>query len=93
MNGSPDNKDSKDWYFLGKAYLINDEYSKAIDAFKKSIEFDHKYIEALYSLAKSYGELERYNDALDSCEKCLEIDPNFKDAKKLKEKIIEKRKK
>jgi beta-lactamase regulating signal transducer with metallopeptidase domain/tetratricopeptide (TPR) repeat protein len=50
-----DNSEGKDWYDRGYAFYSDKEYAKAIDAFNKSSEMEHRKAEALYNIACCYS--------------------------------------
>lgn len=51
------------WGHLGKAYFNREKYDEAIISFKKAIEIDPTYTNAIESLAFTYKELGRFEDA------------------------------
>jgi len=55
---------------LGKTF-------EGIDAYRKAIEINPNYLEALNNIGAVYHGLKRHAEAKEYWEKCLEIDPEF----------------
>ncbi len=63
------------WNNLGRAYLADNQYQKAADAFKKQIEAN-PYDEYAYSgLGQAYEGMQRYDDAIAQYQKAIEVSP------------------
>ncbi|MGB0454138.1 MAG: tetratricopeptide repeat protein [Bacteriovoracaceae bacterium] len=58
------------------AFFSQGEYEKALDHFKKAIEFDPTFADAYESLGVLYGRLEQYEKAIEQMDKLLKVDPD-----------------
>ena len=56
------------------------DYDNAICYFKKSIEINPRYIEAINNLGNLYFNLERFKEALETYSKAIEINPEFSES-------------
>ena len=63
------------WSNLGRAYLAENQYQKAADAFKKQIEVNSYDEYAYVSLGQAYEGMQRYDDAIAHYQKAIEISP------------------
>ncbi|MFH0732158.1 MAG: tetratricopeptide repeat protein [Candidatus Omnitrophota bacterium] len=61
---------------LGVLYAQKDDYQKAIEMFKKSIDIKFYYDDPYFNLGKSYKMLGRYKEAIDFYEKGLQYTKN-----------------
>ena len=68
------------YYGRGWTFFDEEQYEKAIDAFKNATNIDPKFKEAHCHLGVIYIEQQRYNRAVKALEKATEIDPRFKEA-------------
>ncbi len=68
------------YYGRGWTFFDEEQYGKAITAFKNAINIDLKFKEAHCHLGVIYIEQERYTEAVKALEKAVEIDPGFKEA-------------
>ncbi len=67
------------WYYvgLGKAYVMLDQFEKAIEALNASIKIDQESIMPYLLLASCYIDLGNFEDAKICANRVLEIDPHF----------------
>jgi tetratricopeptide (TPR) repeat protein len=68
------------YYSRGWTFFDDEQYEKAIAAFKNAINIDSDFKEAHCHLGVIYIEQERYTKAVKALEKAVEIDPRFKEA-------------
>ena len=68
------------YYGRGWTFFDEEQYGKAIAAFKNAINIDPKFKEAHCHLGVIYIEQQRYPEAVKALEKATEIDPRFKEA-------------
>lgn len=61
---------------IGQKYLLQEEYEKAIVAFKKAIEIDENSIDARFGIADAYIALDKLQKALIYLKEIVEIDIN-----------------
>ncbi|PIE98287.1 MAG: hypothetical protein CR988_04125 [Treponema sp.] len=70
--------DPAGWFFLGRAYLANEDYTKAAATFEKSLRIRPNNIEAMSMLGMSYLKGKQSKQAREIFEKALKIDPDNK---------------
>ena len=68
------------YYGRGWTFFDEEQYDKAIAAFKNAININPKFKEAHCHLGVIYIEQERYTEAVKALEKAAGIDPGFKEA-------------
>ncbi|RKU17450.1 hypothetical protein C6500_15445 [Candidatus Poribacteria bacterium] len=68
------------YYGRGWTFFDEEQYDKAIAAFKHAININPKFKEAHCHLGVIYIEQERYTEGVKALEKAVEIDPGFKEA-------------
>lgn len=68
------------YYGRGWTFFDEEQYGKAITAFKNAINIDPKFKKAHCHLGVIYIEQERYTEAVKALEKAAEIDSGFKEA-------------
>lgn len=72
--------DSKKYAQQGDEFLKQNEFQKAIQAYKKSLELRPDYLDTHYELAKAYKFSSDYKNAVTSFEKYLQAKPNHAEA-------------
>ena len=77
-----DPTDQEGWTLLGKSYVRNQEYDKAIDVIQKAIELDPNFenIEDRVLLMDVYYNTKKYDEALNCAMEILRVDETNKDA-------------
>ncbi|RLF98920.1 hypothetical protein DRN58_06070 [Thermococci archaeon] len=73
-------RDWRAWNELGRIYFLQSNREKAIECFKKSLEFYPHYAPATYNLGVTYEKMGRFREAIQFYEKYLEINPDAEDA-------------
>jgi len=73
-------KSAEDFYNLGLTYYEKNEFDKAIESFKNTLEIDPKYVAAWYDLGYIYKRKKEYDKAIEHYNKALEINPEHSDA-------------
>lgn len=68
-------KDPLGLYFLGNAYMEQEEYLKAIDTYEKTLEIKKDMIPAILNMATAYREIGYYSKAESVAAKALEYSP------------------
>jgi tetratricopeptide (TPR) repeat protein/transglutaminase-like putative cysteine protease len=63
------------WNNLGRAYLADDQYQKAVDNFKKQIEANAYDEYAYVNLGAAYEGMQKYDDAITQYQKAIEVSP------------------
>jgi tetratricopeptide (TPR) repeat protein len=67
-------------YNTGNEYYFNYDYINAIEHYRKAVEFDIKYTDAMDNMAICYRKMNLYDDAIYWYKKSIEILPNNCDA-------------
>ena len=67
-------------YNLGAYYFNKGRFVEAIDIFKKSIDLNPRFIDAMINLGSCYGASGNYNEAIVWFTKAYELDPTNKKA-------------
>lgn len=65
------------WVYKGDKFYKDNKPQKAIDCYKKALEYHPNHYKARYNLANIYVVYEDYYSALDEYSKTLEIKPDF----------------
>ena len=63
-------------YLQGMECFIEDRYEEAIAWYKRALESDPAYADALLALAETYGRLGRYDEAIDAANRAASADPD-----------------
>lgn len=83
---TPDAFSSK---WLGNINLNNGEVDEAIKYLNFSLSFDKTDPQVYYNLAGAYIQTEKYKEALKTIESGLKLNPDFANAQKLKEQLLQ----
>ncbi|MEL3907419.1 MAG: tetratricopeptide repeat protein [Treponemataceae bacterium] len=67
--------DSASFFFLGRAYLLTNDYRRAVICFEEALKIKPKNAEALAMLAYTYLKAKRTELAVSTFEKALELQP------------------
>ncbi len=65
---------------IGRLYLKNKQYKKAVKEYEKAIALNPKAVEACNGVGIAYTMLKRYSDAIDAQNKALALQPDFAEA-------------
>ncbi len=76
-------------YRAGVIYYKLGDYKSAVRYLEKAIKLNPNQMDAYSYLWNSYGKLGDYKKALEIVNKALKINPNYKEAKTMKDKIID----
>lgn len=68
-------KTAKDYFNIGNARWIREEYASAADAFTQSIELDNKNTEAFFNRGLCYLKIRKPNKAVDDFSTVIEREP------------------
>jgi tetratricopeptide (TPR) repeat protein len=66
----------EDYYNRGMELFAEDKLDEAIAAFKKALDEDPGYADALHALAMAYGSEERLDEAIEIGKKLIEVSPD-----------------
>ncbi len=75
-----ENKTFIDYVILANTYYAQHEYDKAIETYKKSLEFEPNNSAIYNSIGASYHMNKEYKEAIKSYKKSIEFDPNNESA-------------
>jgi Flp pilus assembly protein TadD/predicted Zn-dependent protease len=67
--------------YLGNSYVFARDYEAAIEAYKKAIQIEPKYVGAHYQLGIAYDYLERYEESVKEYNEVLKLDPDEEGAR------------
>lgn len=65
---------------LGAYYFNKQRYAEAIDIFKRTLDLNPRFIDAMVNLGSCYGASGQFNDAIIWFSKAYELDPTNKKA-------------
>jgi tetratricopeptide (TPR) repeat protein len=67
---------AEDHYFAALDLFAEGKQDEAIAEYRKSIEIDPTFTDALHGLARAYQDTGRFDDAIEVAKKIAELDPN-----------------
>lgn len=67
---------AEDHYYAALDLFADGDHEKAIEEYKKSVEADPTFIDALHGLSRAYQDLNRLDDAIEVSKKIAAADPN-----------------
>ena len=70
------NPAAEDFYYAALDLFADGKYREAAEAYRRSIEADPLFTDAMHGLARVYQELEQYDDAIATAVRITEIDPD-----------------
>jgi tetratricopeptide (TPR) repeat protein len=65
---------AEDHYYAALDLFADGEHNKAVDEYKKAIEADPTFTEALHGLARAYQDIEQYDLAIAAAKRIAELD-------------------
>ena len=69
-------KTEEDWFYMGLEEEKNQEYDKAIKAYKEVVKINPKHRQALFNIAVSYGKSGEYHNSINAYENILKLSPS-----------------
>jgi len=66
----------EDLFNQGMDLLADDKTEEAMEAYKKALEVDPNYAEALHALAMCYANLDRLDEAIEVGKKLIQVSPD-----------------
>ena len=63
-------------YYAALDLMADGKLQEAVDAYRKSIESDPMFTEAMHGLARALQDLQRYDEAVMVAQRIAEIDPD-----------------
>jgi len=77
MSDESNNRQSaEDCYYNALDLFADGKHEEAVSEYRKSIEADPTFTEAMHGLARAYQDLERYDDAIEVAKRIAELDPD-----------------
>ena len=70
------NPQAEDHYFAALDLFAEGKHDEAIAEYRKSIELDPTFTDALHGLARAYQDTGRFDDAIEIAKKIAQLDPN-----------------
>ncbi len=70
------NPQAEDHYFAALDLFAEGKHEEAIAEYRKSIELDPAFTDALHGLARAYQDTGRFDEAIEISMKIAELDPN-----------------
>jgi len=67
---------AEDHYYAALDLFADGEHEGALEEYRKSIEADPTFTEALHGMARSLQDLEQLDEAIEVSKRITEIDPN-----------------
>lgn len=80
-------EDYDDLLETGQFYLLNKNYERAIEIFKKALEIKKDYL-TYYQLGVAYEGLNQIDKAKEMYRKSLELKPDFEEANERLDKLV-----
>ncbi len=65
----------EDYYNQGMEFFAEDKLDEAIEVYKKALEEDPNYADAVHALAMAYANQDRLDEAIEAGKKLIEISP------------------
>ncbi len=69
-------QEAEDSYYAALDLMAEGHKEKAVAAYRKSLEADPTFTEAMHGLARALQDLERYDEAISVAHRIAEIDPD-----------------
>jgi len=80
--------DDHDFMFImGSAFLIVDDFKRALPYFQKAFELDNDDVETLTLKTNTHLALEQKNEAIDCCRRIVQLEPKNTEAQSLLEEL------
>jgi len=70
------NPQAEDHYFAALDLFAEGKQEEAIAEYRRSIEIDPTFTDALHGLARAYQDAERFDEAIEIAKKIAELDPD-----------------
>lgn len=67
---------AEDHYYSALDLFADGKHEEAVSEYRKSIEADPTFTEAMHGLARAYQDLEKYDDAIEVANRIAQIDPD-----------------
>ena len=67
---------AEDHYYNALDLFAEGKHEEAIAEYRKAIEIDPKFTDALHGLSRAYQDLERYDEAIAIAKRLAELDPD-----------------
>ncbi|OZJ03554.1 hypothetical protein BZG36_03089 [Bifiguratus adelaidae] len=70
-----DSNDPQSWYLLGRCYMVQQNYSKAYEAYQQAVYRDARNPTFWCSIGVLYYQIRQYRDALDAYSRAIKLNP------------------
>ncbi|KAF9263057.1 TPR-like protein [Marasmius fiardii PR-910] len=70
-----DSSDAQSWYLLGRAYMADQKYSQACEAYQQAVYRDDQNPAFWRSIGKLYFQINQFRDAFDAYSRTIKINP------------------
>lgn len=67
---------AEDHYYNALDLFADGQHEQAVEQYRKSIEADPTFTEAMHGLARAYQDLERYDEAIEVAKGITRLDPD-----------------
>ncbi len=67
---------AEDHYYAALDLMADGKLEEAVAAYRKSIEIDPSFTEAMHGLARALQDLQRYDEAISVAQKITQLDPD-----------------
>lgn len=76
MTDSDARRQAEDHYYAALDLFGEGRHEEAIAEYRKSVDLDPKFTDALHGLARAYQDLDRYDEAIEVSQRIAELDPD-----------------
>lgn len=76
MSDAKPRQNAETHYYAALDLMADGKLQEAVDAYRKSIESDPTFTEAMHGLARALQDLQRYDEAILAAQKIAELDPD-----------------
>ncbi|MGH9579429.1 MAG: tetratricopeptide repeat protein [Terriglobales bacterium] len=76
MSDSEHNPTAEDHYYQALDLFGEGRHEEAVAAYRKSLELEPGFTDALHGLARAFQEMERYDEAIATAQRIAELDPD-----------------
>jgi tetratricopeptide (TPR) repeat protein len=67
---------AEDHYYAALDFFAEGKHEEAIAEYRRAIEIESDFTDALHGLARAYQDLERYDEAIEVSKRLAELDPD-----------------
>ncbi len=67
---------AEDHYYAALDLMAEGEQERAVEEYRKSLQADPQFTEAMHGLARALQDLQRYDEAIEVAKRIAELDPD-----------------